>query len=89
VIENPDSEDVEPLKAVLQAAKNEAVEWKVDHIEMWNPDTGVKDLIKRTGIEHRFLERENEGIPSLLWFVDGSGNQEGVQWVASEKFAWC
>jgi hypothetical protein len=93
VVENPalgDSElQVERLKAVLQAARREAAEWRLGHVELWNPDKRVLDLIERAGISHRIVDRENEGIPSLVWFGGGSGNQEEIEWFASEKYAWC
>lgn len=93
VIESPDSkepgEQVGQLKAVLEAAQNQAAEWKLDHVEVWNPDENVRRLLELTGIEHRLVERETEAIPSLLWFGDASGIGNRVEWAASEKFAWC
>jgi hypothetical protein len=93
VIENPSKEEfeaqVEKVKAVLQAAQDAAVEWKLGHVELWNPDDQVKELIVRTGIEHRIVERGKEGIPSLLWFGEGGENQNGIEWIANEKYAWC
>ena len=66
-----DSElQVEWLKAVLQAAQHEAAEWKLGHVELWNPEARVKDLIERTGIEFRVVEgkkRENSQ-PVVLWW---------------------
>ena len=93
VVENPalgySELQVEQLKAVLQAARREAAEWRLGHVELWNPDERVWDLIERMGISHRIVQRKNEGIPSLVWFGDGSSNQEEIEWFASEKYAWC
>lgn len=92
VIENLNSRDsalhVEHLKAVLQAARREAAEWKLGHVEVWNLDPTLKNLIERTGIEHRIVEREIEGIPSLFWFGKGTA-EDRIEWVASQKYAWC
>jgi hypothetical protein len=91
-IENLNSGDselqVEHLKAVFQAAQREAAEWNLGHVEVWNLDPTAKNLIERTGIEHRIVEREIEGIPSLFWF-DKETAEDGIEWVASEKYAWC
>lgn len=91
VIEDPDlgdlGEQAEQLKAVLHAAQMEAAEWKLGHVEMWNPDERTKELIERTKNDYRFVERESEGIPSLMWFSEG--NAADVEWKAAEKFSWC
>lgn len=93
VIENPNSEErgeqAEHLKAVLKVAQDDAAEWTLDHVELWNPDEKLRELIGRTGIEYRMVERDNESIPSLLLFGDVSIGQDNVEWIANEKFAWC
>ena len=92
VMENPtlgDSEvQVKRLKEVLQAAQREAAEWRLDHVELWNPDAHVGSLIKQTGIRQRIVGRENEGMPSLRRLEKGLG-EDVVEWIANEKYAWC
>lgn len=93
VVENPSEdefeEQAEKVKAVLQAAQDEAVYWKLGHVELWNPNEWMNKLIVRAGIKHRTVEQGREGIPSLLWFGEGGGNQKEIEWVANEKYAWC
>jgi hypothetical protein len=91
VIENTDPEDrekqTEQLKAVLQAAQHEAEEWKLGHVELWNPDERTMGLIEETRLEYQLVKRKTEGIPSLMWF-GGKGGGE-VEWIVSEKYTWC
>jgi hypothetical protein len=77
------------LEAVLQAAQSEAEKWKLPWVEVWNPEPKIRKMIESTALRSRFVERETEGIPSLLWFGDGGGHLESIQWIANEKFAWC
>jgi hypothetical protein len=97
VLENPalasNSEEsglqMKQLKAILEAAQAQAAEWKLPRVELWNPDSSVQDLIERMGIQHWKVEREKEAISSLLWYGNDSGKEDEVEWIASEKFAWC
>jgi GNAT superfamily N-acetyltransferase len=79
----------EQLKAVLQMAQAEAAEWKLLHVKLWDPTPLVYELIKLTGIQHCKIEREHEGIASLLWYGEGSGKEDTLEWIGNEKFAWC
>ncbi|GKT61592.1 lysine acetyltransferase [Colletotrichum tofieldiae] len=74
----------EAIEALLKLARAEAAEWKVNNVEMWNPDPRVRDLIEKAGIPHEFIERERDSIASLMWYGDGE-----VEWVLNEKFGWC
>ncbi|KAI1526017.1 GlcD FAD FMN-containing dehydrogenase [Pyrenophora tritici-repentis] len=66
-------EQVESLKAILQAAQAEASEWKLDVVRLWDPSPLVSELMDRTGIQHTIVERGEESIASLLWYdTDGS-----------------
>ncbi|MCJ1475548.1 hypothetical protein MMC13_004211 [Lambiella insularis] len=77
------------LKAVLQAAQAEAAEWKLSHVNLWDPTPLAQKLIEQCGIDHIKVERDYEGIASLLWYGDGSDNGNVPQWIGNEKYAWC
>lgn len=77
------------LKAVIEAAQAEAAEWKLSFVNLWDPSSSVQELIKRTAIQHRKVDREDESIASLRWYGKGSGKEDMLDWVANEKFAWC
>jgi hypothetical protein len=92
VIENQDDEkhgqQAEHLKAVLQVAQVEAVEWGLSAVELWNPNPMVERLIERTGLRYRKVDREADNICSLLWYGDGKGNQDTLEWYGNDKFSW-
>ncbi|KAI1502394.1 hypothetical protein F5X99DRAFT_427292 [Biscogniauxia marginata] len=81
--------------AVLSAAVREARAWKLAKIDLWNPTPAARRLIDRCGREHRWVDREVDSIPSLMWYGDGDGKEkekekeEEIEWVANEKFCWC
>ena len=49
----------------------------------------IRELIERAGIPHRTVEREEDGIASLLWYGEGSGKEDTLEWIANEKYGWC
>ena len=77
------------LKTVLQAAQAEAAQWNLSSVNLWNPSPLVQELIERTGLQHCKVEREEESIASLLWYEGRSDEDESVEWIGNEKYAWC
>lgn len=77
------------LKGILKIAQAEAKEWQLGHVELWNPTEVVKQMIKRTGLEHSEVEREEESIASLMWYGEGNGTSDDIEWVGNEKYGWC
>ncbi|KAL7628997.1 hypothetical protein AAE478_000515 [Parahypoxylon ruwenzoriense] len=73
--------------AVLRAAQREAAAWHVGKMDMWNPSATVRSLIKRSGLPHRWVDRDTDSIPSMMWYGDAAGTD--VEWVANEKYCWC
>jgi GNAT superfamily N-acetyltransferase len=87
--EKDTDENADKLKAILEIAQGEAKEWQLNHVEVWNPTEITKKLIQRTGLEHTEVEREEESIASLMWYGEGSGKSDSIEWVGNEKFGWC
>lgn len=79
----------EQLKAVLESAQIEAAEWGLLDVKLWHPTLLIEELIERAGIQYCKVEREEEGIGSLLWYGEGSERKETVEWIGNEKYAWC
>lgn len=77
------------LKTVLQIAQAEAAEWKLNHVELWNPSPYVQSLLTRMNIKHGRVERDKESIASLYWYGEGSGSVDDLEWVGNEKYGWC
>ncbi|KAI5866710.1 hypothetical protein GGS23DRAFT_284241 [Durotheca rogersii] len=97
-----EEEEVEPARhlvaafaAVLRAARREAAAWNLGRVDLWNPSATVRGLIERAGLRYRWVERDADSIPSLMWY--GSGDEENqaeegkdaVVWVDNEKYCWC
>ncbi len=80
---------VEQMKALLQTAQAEAAKWKLHRVMMWDPTPLVLELVEQTEIQYRRVERDHEGIASLLWYGEGSGKEDTLQWLGNEKYGWC
>lgn len=77
------------MNAILQAAQDEAARWKLQRVLMWDPSPLALETVKETGIQHRRVERQHEGIASLLWYGEGSGKEDELEWLGNEKYGWC
>jgi len=92
VIENEDTVDndrVNYLKAVLEAAQEQAAEWRLDQVKLWDPTPEVQELIRNAGIEHSIVERQEESIASGLWYDENAGTAPAPQWMNNEHYSWC
>jgi GNAT superfamily N-acetyltransferase len=90
VIEDEGAEEefiADGIKAIVGFAQAEAREWRLAHVEMWNPTPLVKKLVENSGLKYEFTVREKDGIASLMWY--GKGPVDEVEWIAIEKFGWC
>ncbi|KAK5987966.1 hypothetical protein PT974_12102 [Cladobotryum mycophilum] len=76
------------INSILGVARNEARDWHITKIQMWNPSERVRRLVEQTqGLDARFVVREDSNIASINWF--GEGSVDDVEWVANEKYVWC
>lgn len=82
-------EQVDYLKAILEAAQNEAALWNLDQVKLWHPTPLIEDLIGQCGIEHSAVEREEEKIASGLWYDENDDGGVVTHWVNNEYYAWC
>lgn len=98
VIENQDTatsdaeqadSQAEQMRAILQTSQAEAAEWNLHRVMMWGPSPQVLKLVERTRVQHRRIEREHEGIARLLWYGEGSGKEDSLEWLGNEKYGWC
>lgn len=74
----------EHVRAVLDAARAEAAEWGMGNVKLWAPESELENLIKQSGVPFERKTRVRDSIPCLRWYSAGS-----VDWVLSEKYAWC
>ncbi|KAI1163722.1 hypothetical protein F5B18DRAFT_671998 [Nemania serpens] len=87
--------------AIMHSAIDAARAWHCGSVHLWNPTPVVRGLIAGSGLAHKFVDREVDSIPSMMWYVSddeignedermGKGNgREVVDWVANEKYCWC
>jgi hypothetical protein len=81
-------EQIEILKAVLEAAQNAAAEWRLDQINLWDPSPVIQRMIAGTGIEHSLVEREEESIASGMWYDENGDADVAPLWINNEHYAW-
>ncbi|KAI1401201.1 hypothetical protein F4819DRAFT_338015 [Hypoxylon fuscum] len=82
-----DEDLVAAFAAVMQTALRQARRWHLGKIDLWNPSPTAKRLIERSGLDHRWVDRDTDSIPSLMWY--GREDVRDVEWVANEKYCWC
>lgn len=91
--ENPTEEQKsklrDALRLVLRRAQGEAAYWKLSTVKMWDPSPLVLELVAAMDIQYVQVAREEEGIASLMWYGDGSGDDERPELIVNEKYAWC
>jgi len=80
---------VDYLRAVIRTAQVEAAKWRLSSVVLWDPSSLVQEWIEKSSVRHRKIDREDESIASLLWYGEGSGKEDMLEWVANEKYAWC
>ena len=77
------------MKIVLQAARAEAAEWKLDVVKLWDPTPLVLGMLEDSGLEYTITERQEDSIASLLWYdQEGGIGKETPLWVNNEHYAW-
>jgi GNAT superfamily N-acetyltransferase len=75
------------IAALLMRAQLEAKKWDMQAgVEVWNPERITLRAAKMLANEEdvKVITREDEHICSLRW--EGEGE---VEWLSSEKYAWC
>ncbi|KAM5448558.1 hypothetical protein MaudCBS49596_005353 [Microsporum audouinii] len=80
---------VQYVRDTIRAARNEAAEWKLNSVEIWDPSVQVQNLIQRAQIPHRKETRLDNEICCFNWLRKGEDKEATVEWVATEKYCWC
>ncbi|KAM5439588.1 hypothetical protein MferCBS31731_004343 [Microsporum ferrugineum] len=80
---------VQYVRDTIQAARNEAAEWKLNSVAIWDPSAQVQNLIQRAQIPHRKETRLDNKICCFNWLRKGEDKEATVEWVAIEKYCWC
>ncbi|KAI0817729.1 hypothetical protein GGR55DRAFT_35869 [Xylaria sp. FL0064] len=85
------------FEAILHGALDAARTWDCGSVHLWNPTPAVRELIAGSGVAHKFVNRELDSIPSMMWYgaddekaeKKEEGKEEEVDWLANEKYCWC
>ncbi|KAF3482240.1 uncharacterized protein GIQ15_04999 [Arthroderma uncinatum] len=80
---------VEALAGILRRAQIEAQEWKMDHVEIWNPSPLVTKAILTADANAVETHREKDSIPCLKWDGNQHGYGDSVEWHLNERYGWC
>ncbi|KAK1836875.1 hypothetical protein QBC39DRAFT_337530 [Podospora conica] len=83
----PEEYLVQGFREVIGIAQAEAAEWLSQDVQLWNPSAKLGRIIKASGLDCEYVDRETESIPSLMWY--GEGETTDVEWIANEKYGWC
>jgi len=87
-VSTKDRDDVKRnLKAVIQSAQAEAMEWNLQSVTLWGPRLPTRELIQEIGIQFSDVQRENDGIASLM-LTEGGSKENELEWLGNERYAW-
>lgn len=82
-----DSPAASAVAALFAEAQRQAAEWDMEVVEFWNPNAVALAAARRLDDGAMVHEREKASICSMRWYGEGDGRD--VDWVCSEKYAWC
>jgi hypothetical protein len=78
------------IAALMAMAQREAEEWKMEHVEIWNPTAATVTAAQRLDSSAKVIDRDEESIASLQWYPDHDGTMaERIDWIGNEKYGWC
>lgn len=78
------------IAALMAMAQREAEEWKMEHVEIWNPTSATVAAAQRLHPSAKVVDRDEESIASLQWFPEHDGPMaEKIEWIGNEKYVWC
>jgi hypothetical protein len=80
------------IAALLRLALQEAKEWNMADVNVWNPTETTIKAAQTIAPSTQVIHRDSESIASLMWY--GDRPQEGsvveyIDWLGNEKYGWC
>ncbi|PSK59164.1 Cell division control protein 45 [Elsinoe australis] len=90
VQEAKDSEAADAIARLLSVAQDEATEWFMEDIHIWNPSSATMAAVKKLVPDAQVEHREKDSIASLRWCDSGFESLgKSLRWTSNEKYAWC
>ncbi|KAF1964894.1 hypothetical protein BU23DRAFT_561529 [Bimuria novae-zelandiae CBS 107.79] len=78
------------IAALFFMAQQQAEEWKLEHVEAWNPSSATLAAAQRLDPDAKLVDRDTESIVSLKWYPPHDGPiAESIDWIGNEKYGWC
>ncbi|KAF2131391.1 hypothetical protein P153DRAFT_364981 [Dothidotthia symphoricarpi CBS 119687] len=78
------------IAALLAMAQREAEEWRLEHVEAWNPTPATVSAAQKLEPGAEVVDRDSESIASLQWYPQHDGPvADKIDWVGNEKYGWC
>ncbi|CAI2179998.1 2641_t:CDS:2 [Funneliformis geosporum] len=77
-------------KSLIKRAKLYASHYNFKKVTVWNPD--LKLFTDPSIIEGGELVERTKSLPSLAWYHHDKGlneNEDDVEWILNENYAWC
>lgn len=85
-----DVDQADAIKSVLQAAQAEAAEWRLEHVQIWEPSPLVEKVVQESDMVYERIDRKEESVASGMWFGDsGELLTDAPAWINNEHYAWC
>ena len=81
------SPDTNTTKLLIQQAKLYANNYNLKKVTVWNPD--LKLFSEATIIEGGELVERTRFLPSLALHNNKEFNEDEVEWILNEHYAWC
>ncbi|KAJ4301861.1 hypothetical protein N0V90_003957 [Kalmusia sp. IMI 367209] len=77
------------IAALFFMAQQQAEEWKMEHVEAWNPSSATLAATQRLDPGAKLVDRDTESIASLMWYPPHDGPvAESIDWIGNEKYGW-
>ncbi|KAK5165348.1 hypothetical protein LTR04_001270 [Oleoguttula sp. CCFEE 6159] len=78
------------IASLLAAAQQEASQWTMGDVEIWNPTCVTIEAAQHLDPAAEVTHRDKESIASLRWYGENPDRPaEHVNWIGNEKYGWC
>lgn len=79
-------EHIAGIVAVLRFASQQAFEWHMQEVELWNPQPRSLLAAQQLDNAAKVIHRDHESVTSLRWYGD---EEDQIEWLENEKYGWC
>ena len=62
---------------------------ETEFVKLWEPSPWVQDVIGKSKINHRMVEREEDSITRGLWYDENGMYEAASLWTSNDNYARC